>query len=58
MKDHIHKYELKIGIDEETDEPYNWLGEQHIYAECECGSELDREEIELRLNVPCPYWEK
>ena len=46
-EDHEHVYKLKMGIEEIT----GTLAPTHVYAECECGSELDQEEIEEIINA-------
>lgn len=49
---HVHKYELMIGADEDIIHEPDALssGTLHVYAECKCGDELDKEEIEFRIN--------
>jgi len=56
MSDHEHWYELKIGADEDVVHEPDVIssGVLHIYAECKCGAELDRDEIEHRVNT----WEE
>lgn len=44
---HEHKFRLKMGIEEIT----GTLAPTHVYAECECGAELDAEQIEEIINA-------
>ncbi len=58
MPKHEHKFEIKLGVDQDVylDPDPNILasGDLHVYAECKCGHELDRQEIEHRINT----WEE
>ena len=49
---HVHKFKLMIRSEEDVIHEPDALasGTFHLYAECECGRKLDREEIEYRIN--------
>jgi hypothetical protein len=45
--EHEHDYKLKMGVEDDGEWPYDL----HVYAECECGAELDQQEIEEIINA-------
>ena len=54
--EHEHDYKLKIGMEDIGALPAIFyepveMQDLHIYAECECGAELDAEEIEEIINA-------